>query len=71
MKIIDWLKGQKLNLETCDLVESEEGFISLPAWQWAMFVHEYENYRYNSYLWIAMFLLAIFVFLVFLPIFSR
>ena len=57
MKLEEDLKAVRYIRECIDLTVSEDGFVSLPAWQFALFVRQYENHRFSNIMWIALFLL--------------
>ena len=67
MKLIEDLKAVRYIRDRIDLVVNEEGFVILPAWQFARFVDEYESYRQSTFAWLAMFLLTVFVFMFWIP----
>jgi hypothetical protein len=57
MKLEEDLKAVRYIRECIDLTVSDEGFVMLPAWQFALFVREYESHRRTNIMWIAMFAL--------------
>ena len=59
MKLEEDLKAVRYIRECVDLTVTPEGFVILPAWQFALFVKEYENQRTNSLLWFVMFVLIV------------
>ena len=64
MKIVDWISGKRLNLETSD-IEERDDVVTIPAWQFALFVHEYEECRKSMilYLFVLLCVIGLFVFL--------
>ena len=64
MKLEEDLKSVRYIRECIDLSVSEDGFVMLPAWQFALFVKEYQSYRHSTIMWFAMFILMIAWFLV-------
>ena len=67
MKLEEDLKEVRYIRDRIDLVVNEEGFVILPAWQFARFVDEYVGYRQSTFAWLAMFLLTVFVFMFWIP----
>jgi len=65
MKLEEDLKAVRYIRECIDLIVNDEGFVILPAWQFALFVKEYESHRYNSIIWFAMFALVTMCFVVY------
>ena len=65
MKLEEDLKAVRYIRECIDLTVNEDGFVILPAWQFALFVKEYENYRYNNIIWFGMFVLMVVWFLIY------
>lgn len=65
MKLEEDLKAVRYIRECIDLVVDENGNVTLPAWQFALFVREYENYRHSSFAWLALLLLAVVLFIIF------
>ena len=57
MKLEEDLKSVRYIRECIDLVVNDEGYVILPAWQFALLVKEYESYRYSTITWFALFLL--------------
>ena len=57
MKLEEDLKATRYIRERVDLTVNEDGFVILPAWQFALFVREYENYRSNTIVLLVMFLM--------------
>lgn len=57
MKLEEDLKSVRYIRECIDLSVSEDGFVMLPAWQFALFVRQYESHRFSNIMWIALFLL--------------
>ena len=70
MKLEEDLKAVRYIREYIDLTVSEDGFVMLPAWQFARFVDEYQSYRHSTIMWFAMFLLLVVV-LIFFPMILR
>lgn len=64
MKLEENLKAVKYIRDEIDLTVTEEGFVILPAWQFALFVKEYEERRTNGLLWFGMFVLIVAWFLI-------
>lgn len=64
MKLEEDLKESRYIREKIDLIVNEDGFVILPAWQFALFVKAYENHRTNSILWLGMFVLIVAWFLI-------
>ena len=52
--------------ERIDLIVTEDGNVILPAWQFALFVHKFEEYRQTILNWFALTLLLVIMFLVLL-----
>lgn len=67
MKLEEDLKEVRYIRDRIDLVVNDEGYVILPAWQFARFVDEYVSYRQSTFAWLAMFLLVAFVFLFLIP----
>ena len=65
MKLEENLKAVKYIRDEIDLTVTEEGFVILPAWQFALFVQEYEDRRTNGLLWFGMFVLIVAWFLIY------
>jgi len=59
MKLEEELKSVRYIREEIDLTVSEDGFISLPAWQFARFVDRYESYRSNTIIFLALFAIVV------------
>ena len=57
MKLEEDLKATRYIREHIDLIVNEEGFVILPAWQFALFVREYQEQRTNLFGWIGLFVL--------------
>ena len=57
MKLEEDLKAVRYIRERVDLVVNEKGQVILPAWQFALFVREYENHRFSNIMWVTLFLL--------------
>ena len=68
MKLEEDLKAVRYIRECIDLTVNEDGFVILPAWQFALFVKEYETQRINSVLWFVMFVLIVAWFLIYITI---
>ena len=66
MKLEEDLKATRYIREKIDLIVNEEGYVVLPAWQFALFVKEYENQRMNSIMWFAMFVLIVVWYLIYM-----
>ena len=60
MKLEEDLKAYRYVREQIDLTVTPEGFVTLPAWQSALFVKEYEHQRTNALSWFALFVVMIF-----------
>jgi len=56
MKLEEDLKAVRYVRECIDLTVTPEGFVTLPAWQFALFVKEYEEHRRSNIMWFAMFI---------------
>ena len=59
MKLEEDLKAVRYIRERIDLIVNDEGYVILPAWQFALFVREYENYRSNTIVMLVMFLMIV------------
>ena len=59
MKLEEDLKATRYVREKIDLIVNEEGYVILPAWQFALFVREYQEQRTNAIMWLAMFVLVV------------
>lgn len=57
MKIVDWIKGKKLKLETLEIEESGDQVI-IPAWQFALFVGDYQELKRSLITYLVLFLVA-------------
>ena len=44
MKIIDWIQGKTLNLETME-IEERDDLVIIPAWQFALLIRRHNEYR--------------------------
>ena len=51
MKLEEDLKSVRYIREYIDLVVNDEGYVILPAWQFARFVDQYESYRTSTIMW--------------------
>jgi len=51
MKLEEDLKAVRYIRERIDLIVNDEGYVILPAWQFALFVQEYERHRFNTIMW--------------------
>ena len=71
MKLEEDLKATRYIRERIDLIVNEEGYVILPAWQFALFVKEYENQRTNSILWLGMFGLMVVWFVIYTTMILR
>ena len=58
MKLEEDLKSVRYIREYIDLVVNDEGYVILPAWQFARFVDQYESYRYSTIMWFLILALA-------------
>ena len=67
MKLEEDLKSVRYIRECIDLVVNDDGFVVLPAWQFALFVRRYEDHRLNLIMWFGMFVL-ITIFLIWMMI---
>ncbi len=65
MKLEEDLKATRYIREHIDMIVNEEGYVILPAWQFALFVKEYEDKRINSLMWFGMFVLIVAWFLIY------
>lgn len=65
MKLEEDLKAIRYIRECIDLTVTDEGFVVLPAWQFVLFVKEYEDKRINSLMWFGMFVLIVAWFLIY------
>ena len=70
MKLEEDLKAVRYIRERVDLIVNDEGFVILPAWQFARFVDEYESYRRSNFVWLAVILLMAVWFLIWIPVIS-
>ena len=62
MKLEEDLKAVRYIRECIDLTVNDDGFVILPAWQFALFVKEYQSYRHSTIMWFTIFtLLAVWV----------
>ena len=68
MKLEEDLKAVRYIRECIDLVVNDEGFVIMPAWQFALFVKAYESYRYNSFAWLGLFVIMAAWFLIYMPL---
>ena len=68
MKLEEVLKATRYIREHIDLIVNEEGYVILPAWQFALFVKEYEDKRINSLMWFGMFVLIVAWFLIYMTL---
>lgn len=57
MKLEEDLKSVRYIRECIDLVVNDDGFVVLPAWQFALFVKEYESYRRSTIAWFGLFVI--------------
>ena len=57
MKLEEDLKAVRYIRECIDLVVNDEGFVIMPAWQFALFVKAYESHRRSTIMWFAVFVL--------------
>lgn len=68
MKLEEDLKAVRYVRECIDLTVDDNGYVILPAWQFALFVKRYEDLRYSNYGCLALVLLLAFFVLVIIPI---
>ena len=66
MKLEEDLKASRYIREEIDLTVTAEGFVTLPSWQFALFVKAYEEYRRSNIMWFAMFVLVVLWFLIYI-----
>ena len=45
MKIMDWIQGKNLNLETME-IEERDDVVVIPAWQFALMIKRYHDTRH-------------------------
>lgn len=64
MKLEEDLKAVRYVRECIDLTVDDNGFVILPAWQFALFVNRYESLRQGNYVWIALVLILAFFVLI-------
>ena len=65
MKLEEDLKEYRYIRERIDLTVTPEGFVTLPAWQFALFVKEYNEHRRSNILYFSLFILLAVWFLIF------
>lgn len=58
MKIVDWIKGNKLKLETLE-IEERDDLVIIPAWQFALFVADYQELKRSLIAYLVIFLAAL------------
>lgn len=65
MKINEALKeSTSRHVRDLDVIVIDHGAsVNIPAWQFALFVNKFEEYRVNQYAWMALFLVLVFVWL--------
>ncbi len=66
MKLEEDLKAVRYIRECIDLTVNDDGFVILPAWQFALFVKEYQSYRHSTIGWFAGFILLAVWFLIYM-----
>jgi len=66
MKLEEGLKATRYIREHIDLIVNEEGYVILPAWQFALFVKEYESQRINFIMGLGMFVIIVMWFLIYI-----
>ena len=57
MKLEEDLKEIRLIRERMDLIVNDDGSVTLPAWQFVLFVKEYASYRHSTIAWFGLFAL--------------
>lgn len=67
MKILDWIQGKKLELETLE-IEERDDLVVIPSWQFALLVQNYIELKKSNVGFAMMLLLFAFVFLMLLSI---
>lgn len=60
MKIIDWINGKVLNLETME-IEERDDLVIIPAWQFALLINKFNEYRHSMMIYFGL-LIVMFVF---------
>ena len=60
MKIIDWINGKRLNLETME-IEERDDLVIIPAWQFALLISKFNEYRHSMIIYFGL-LIIMFVF---------
>ena len=55
MKILDWIQGKKLKLETME-IEERDDLVIMPAWQFALLVEDYQELKRSLITYLVMFL---------------
>jgi hypothetical protein len=59
MKIVDWIQGKVLNLDTME-IEERDDLVIIPAWQFALLIRKHEEYRHSMIMYFVL-LIAMFV----------
>ena len=62
MKILDWIQGKNFTEEKMDIKEQDDKVI-VPAWQFALFVREFYEYRKASNVYALLILVLAFLLL--------
>jgi len=62
MKISDWIQGRKFTDENMDIEEQDDKVI-IPAWQFALFVREFYEYRRSNAVYALLLLAVVFLFM--------
>jgi len=57
MKLEEDLKEIRHIRERMDLDVTDHGFVIVPAWQFVLFVKEYQSYRHSTFAWFGMFVI--------------
>lgn len=60
MKLIDWINGKVLNLETME-IEERDDLVIIPSWQFALLINKHNEYRHSMMIYFGL-LIVMFVF---------
>ena len=53
MKIIDWIQGKSLSLETME-IEERDDLVIIPAWQFALLIRTHNIYRQSAIIYLGL-----------------
>ena len=54
----DWIQGKNLNYETME-IEERDNVVIIPAWQFALFIEKYHEYRRSMLMYLGLFVVMV------------